>query len=61
MKTRLLAAPDISSTEIDVNSTKGVVVLQGQVKNDAEKQRAVDIAQKAIDVEKVVSKLKVSE
>ncbi|ABG38796.1 transport-associated protein [Paraglaciecola sp. T6c] len=61
VKTRLLAAPDISSTEIDVNSTKGVVVLQGQVKNDAEKQRAVDIAQEAIDVEKVVSKLKVSE
>ncbi|GAC07747.1 MAG: BON domain-containing protein [Alteromonadaceae bacterium] len=61
VKTRLLVAPNVTSADIDVNSTKGVVVLQGKVKNDAEKQRATEIATKASDVEKVVNKLSVSE
>tara|TARA_R110000772_G_scaffold73079_1_gene159192 strand:- start:15378 stop:15932 length:555 start_codon:yes stop_codon:yes gene_type:complete len=61
VKTRLLVAPDIGSTKIDVNSSQGVVVLEGQVKNDAEKQRAVEIAKKITDVEQVVNKLTVSD
>ena len=61
VKTRLLVAPDIGSTKINVNSNKGVVVLEGQVKSDAEKQLAVEVAKKASDVEQVINNLKVSD
>jgi osmotically-inducible protein OsmY len=61
VKNRLMLAPNVTSTDINVDSTKGVVVLQGKVKNDAEKQRATEIATKASDVEKVVNKLSISE
>ena len=44
-----------------MNSNKGVVVLEGQVKSDAEKQLAVEVANKASDVEQVINNLKVSD
>ncbi|WP_166422692.1 BON domain-containing protein [Paraglaciecola sp. 20A4] len=61
VKTRLLVAPDIGSTKINVNSNEGVVVLEGHVKSDAEKQLAVEVAKKASDVEQVINNLKVSD
>lgn len=39
VKTALITAPDLSAMKIDVDTSNGVVTLQGEVKNTAEKVR----------------------
>ena len=44
VKSKLLATKKVSSTSIDVESYKGVVILSGFVSSDDEKETALDVA-----------------
>ena len=57
VKTRLLFESEVSGTNIDVEVDKGVVVLKGKVKTDAERDLALAIAKNTNDVKKVVDNL----
>jgi hyperosmotically inducible protein len=45
VKSSLLADPIVSATAIDVDTTAGAVSLNGIVKNEQERQRAIQLAQ----------------
>lgn len=55
--TRFLFNSEVGGTDIDVDTDKGVVTLNGTVGSDAEKQLAVKIAKNAEDVRDVVDNL----
>ena len=55
--TRFLFNSEVGGTDIDVDTDKGVVTLNGTVDSDAEKQLAVKIAKNAEDVRDVVDNL----
>lgn len=59
IKTRLLMDSDISGFDIDVDVEQGNVTLTGEVKSDAERDLAVEIAQNASDVKNVENNLQV--
>lgn len=60
VKTALITAPDLGSLKIDVDSSSGVVTLNGEVKNTAEKDKAEQVASSVTGVTSVVNKLQVS-
>lgn len=53
VKSKLVGADNISSTSIDVESFKGVVILSGFVGSEKEKEKAIDIAEKTEGVRMV--------
>ena len=57
--TRYLFDSEVGGTDIDVDTDNGVVTLRGTVESDAEKQLAMEIANNAEDVRKVVDELTV--
>jgi len=57
--TRFLFNSEVGGTDIDVDTDKGVVTLNGTVGSDAEKQLAVKIAKNAEDVRDVVDNLNI--
>ncbi len=57
--TRYLFDSEVGGTDIDVDTDNGVVTLKGTVESDAEKQLAMEIANNAEDVRKVVDELTV--
>ncbi|UTV30756.1 BON domain-containing protein [Photobacterium atrarenae] len=61
VKTQLLAEPDVSGTDINVEVNNGIVTLLGRVQNSAEKDLAEEVAKKVSDVKEVVNNLKTSE
>lgn len=61
VKTRLLIESEVTGSSIDVDAKEGVVTLQGEVANDAERDLAIAIAKNTADVTKVVDKLEVVE
>ncbi|GGO67856.1 BON domain-containing protein [Bowmanella pacifica] len=61
VKTRLLIESEVTGSNIDVDAKEGVVTLQGEVANDAERDLAIAIAKNTADVTKVVDKLEVVE
>lgn len=60
VKTRLLFDSDISGTDINVDVNNGVVMLDGEVDNDAERDLAIQIARNASDVKDVKANLKIT-
>ncbi len=60
VKTALLNDPDINATRIDVNTSAGVVTLSGQVRTQAEADRAVQVTRTVPGVKDVRQTLKVS-
>ena len=59
VKTQFLADPGISGLKIDVDTNYGVVVLSGNVKSQAEANRASSIARQSRGVETVINQLHV--
>ena len=60
IKAKLLAAKEIDSLHIKVDTdSNGIVVLNGAVKSAAEKERVHDIAHAVEGVRKVVNKLSI--
>lgn len=57
VKSKLLADPDVSGLNINVDVMKGVVELRGYVKSPQEIERAVTIAQNTDGVRRVDSRL----
>jgi osmotically-inducible protein OsmY len=53
VKTNLLADAVVGGLAIDVDTTAGVVSLNGIVKNEQERQRAVQVAQSVSGVKRV--------
>ncbi|BAC91225.1 BON domain-containing protein [Gloeobacter violaceus] len=53
----LAADPLVQSFAIDVQSSEGVVTLRGEVKNDAQRRRALEDAQSVKGVVQVVDQL----
>ncbi|MFN7196491.1 MAG: BON domain-containing protein [Hylemonella sp.] len=60
VKTALITAPDLGSSNIDVDTSNGVVTLNGEVKNANEKDKAEQVAATMIGVTSVVNKLQVA-
>lgn len=60
VKTALITASDLSSSNIDVDTTNGVVTLNGEVKNADDKSKAEQVASTVIGVTSVVNKLQVA-
>jgi hyperosmotically inducible periplasmic protein len=60
VKTALLNDPDVGGLRIDVDTTMGVVTLNGVVKNKDEEARAIAVARKINGVKDVRSTLQVS-
>ena len=61
IKTRLLMSDNVTGTDIDVDTRKGVATLTGTVDNDAERQLAFKIAENVDGVQQVVDRLKLRE
>jgi hyperosmotically inducible protein len=59
VKAALIAAKDVSGTNIQVEVRNGEVQLSGFVKSQAEAQRAVDIARGVDGVTRVTNKMSV--
>lgn len=57
VKTRLLFESEVSGTDIEVEVKEGVVMLNGQVDSDAERDLAIAIAKNTDDVKNVVDNL----
>lgn len=57
LKSKLLADPDVSGLNINVDVMKGEVQLRGYVKSQKEIDRAVELAQLTDGVKKVDSRL----
>ena len=60
VKLRLLHDKSMDNTNIDVDVTKGVVYLKGQVNTEAQKTRAVKLAKEVEGVGSVVNQLSVT-
>ncbi len=59
LKTKFAVESGVHSTDIHVDTDKGVVTLTGSVRSEAEKADAVRIAEKTMGVKRVVDKLTV--
>lgn len=59
VKTQFLADPRVAGLKIDVDTNYGVVVLSGNVKSQAEADRASAIARQSRGVETVINQLQV--
>ena len=59
VKSKFLADSNVSGLKIDVDTTNGVVTLQGTVPTAGEKRRAVEIAKETTGVKSVKDQLKV--
>jgi hyperosmotically inducible protein len=59
VKTALLNAPDVQATQIDVDTSAGVVTLKGVVKTKEEEAKALDVARRVTGVRDVKSELKI--
>lgn len=59
IKAKLLADQKTSALKIGVETTKGVVTLDGPVSGAAEKNEAIRLAKKTSGVKRVVSKLRI--
>ena|SRR5262245_3307100 len=59
VKTALVQAPDVSSTDIDVSTNHGVVQLSGFADSSAEAERAVTAAQSVAGVRSVKNDIRV--
>jgi len=57
IKTKLLADPFVGGLKIDVDTTDGVVTLKGDVKTQAEKDRALAITREMAQVRRVEDRL----
>ena len=57
VKTKLLADPDVSGLDINVDSFKGTVTLKGVVESSKEVRQAIALAQSVDGVKSVQSKL----
>jgi hyperosmotically inducible protein len=57
IKSALLADPEVSGLDINVDSFKGIVTLQGFVKTNNEGERAIYLARRVNGVKDVRSKL----
>lgn len=57
VKTKLLADPDISGFDINVDTDQGVVTLKGFVKSTAAADRAIYLAESVEGVKRVIPKL----
>ena len=60
VKSKLLADSMVSGLRIDVDTSDGVVTLNGNVKSRAEAERAMMLARKTEGVKRVVNNLKVA-
>ena len=58
VKTKFLADPDVAGLKIDVDTSNGVVTLNGTVKSKAEMDKAMAMARDSKGVKRVVSHLK---
>jgi BON domain len=59
VRTALLNEPNLSATEIKVDTNQHVVTLSGRVKSDGDRQRAITVARQAQGVADVRSELQV--
>jgi osmotically-inducible protein OsmY len=59
VKSKFLADSDVSGMKIDVDTTNGVVTLQGTVPSAAERRRAVQLAKETNGVKSVKDNLKI--
>lgn len=59
VKAKLIAAKDIKSLNINVDTRYQVVTLNGKVRSNDEARRAVHIAEEVGGVKRVISKLKI--
>lgn len=57
VKTKLLADPEVSGLDINVDTFKGTVTLKGAVDHQGEADEAMQLAQSVNGVQKVQSKL----
>lgn len=57
IKTKLLADPNVSGLDINVDTFKGNVTLKGFVKTDSEAQRAIELARSVGGVKSVNPRL----
>lgn len=57
VKASLLADPEVSGLDINVDSFKGVVTLRGALRSQSEINRAIKLAQDTDGVQRVESKL----
>ena len=60
VKLKLLADDNVAGTDINVDTSKGIVTLSGKVNSDAQRDLAEAIAKNVDDVNKVENRLKVS-
>jgi hyperosmotically inducible protein len=60
VKTKFLAEPGVSGLKIDVDTSNGVVTLNGMVKTKAEMEKAMAIARDSKGVKRVVNHLKMA-
>ena len=60
IKTSLLADPEVSGLDINVDTSKSVVTLRGVVRTTNEATRAVYLASRVSGVERVISNLVVT-
>jgi osmotically-inducible protein OsmY len=60
VKTAMLNDPAVGGLRIDVDTFKGVVTLSGQVKSDAERQQAIQIARRTSGVVEVKDALQLA-
>jgi hyperosmotically inducible protein len=60
VKTALLNDPDVGGLRIDVDTTVGVVTLNGVVKSKAEEDKAIAVARRVSGVKDVKSTLQVN-
>jgi osmotically-inducible protein OsmY len=59
VKSKLAADPDVSALDIDVDVSRGVVTLTGDVGSSAQANEAIRIARETDGVKSVVSRLEV--
>ncbi len=61
VKKRLIGDPDVRGMRINVEVNRGVVGLMGEVRSEAERKRALEIASLVPNVERVVDRLYIPE
>src|SRR5687768_12656769 len=60
VKTAMLNDPAVGGLRIDVDTFKGVVTLSGSVKNQAEKNQAIELARRTSGVTEVKDALQIN-
>ena len=59
VKTALIRERDLSSMDINVETSEGRVMLAGWVKDDSQRKRAVEVAQRVEGVKEVKDRMMV--